>query len=321
MRKNEKAGKVLFLDKTHPVLKDNLKNIGFDCDERFNINYDELLRIAENYIGVVVRSSISLKKNFFDKAKNLCFVGRVGSGLENIDYIYAESLGVKCVNSPEGNRDAVGEHTLGLLLALKHNICKANTEISHGKWLREGNRGFEINNRTVGIIGYGNTGSAFAKRLAGFDANVIAYDKYKKGFSDSYVKEVSLDDIFNESNIVSLHVPLTKETYYMANNSFFEKFRKPIIIINTSRGHVLHTESLVKAIKNNKVIGAALDVLEYEGVSFENINAGDNEEILNYLIENDKVVITPHIAGVTHESNYKLSNVLFEKIKDICERT
>ncbi len=306
---------VLFVDKVHPVLKSKLQNIGFNCTEKLNITFNQLLDEASNYTGIIIRSRFSLNKEFFDLANNLQFVGRIGSGMENIDATYAKSKDIYCINSPEGNRDAVGEHALGILLALMNNICKADNEIRHGKWLREENRGYEISGRTIGIIGYGNTGSAFAQRLSGFDAKVIAYDKYKTGFGNQFAEEVKPKDIFNKADIISMHVPLTDETRYMVNDKFFEKLNKPIYFINTSRGKVVDTDSLVNAIKNKKVIGAALDVLEYESSSFEKLDSGKRPDSLNYLINNKNIVLSPHVAGVTFESQYKLANVLYEKIE------
>ncbi len=312
-----KSGKILIIEKVHPILKEKLRDLGFDCIERVNISYKQLKTEIIDCKGVIVRSRLYLGKDFFDAAANLVFVGRIGSGLENIDTEYAETLGIRCVNSPEGNRDAVGEHALGLLLALMKNICKADKEIKEGRWLREQNRGFEIMGRTVGIIGYGNTGSAFAQRLAGFKANVIAYDKYKSGFGDQYVVETTMEDIFKKTDILSLHVPLTIETRYMVSTSFLEKFQKSIYIVNTSRGQILDTAGLATAIKNKKVMGAALDVLEYESDSFETIKPGKKPEPFKYLLKSDKVVLSPHVAGVTFESQYKLAEVLYRKIESL----
>ena len=316
-RLKKKGGRVLIIDNIHPILKEKLNNFGFECTVKLDISYDSLIDQIKDFTGIIIRSRFCLKKDFFDAAGNLVFVGRVGSGLENIDTKYAEALGVQCVNSPEGNRDAVGEHALGLLMALMRNICKADKEIRAGKWLREQNRGCEIMGRTIGIIGYGNTGSAFARKLSGFEANVIAYDKYKSGFQNQHVEETTLEDIFERADIVSLHVPLTDETRYMANSRFFEKFKKSIYFINTSRGQVVDTKSLVSAIKSDKVIGAVLDVLEYESSSFEQLRPGKRPEALRYLMESERVVISPHVAGVTFEAQYKLANVLYEKIESI----
>jgi D-3-phosphoglycerate dehydrogenase len=234
--------------------------------------------------------------------------------MENIDLPHAVSKGIICMNSPEGNRDAVGEHTLGMLLSLVNHINRADRQVHEGKWIREGNRGMEIKGKTIGIIGYGNMGSAFAQRLKGFETNVVSYDKYKKNYSDGNTLETSLEVIFETTDILSLHVPLTEETRYMVNGGFLSKFRKKIWLINTSRGMVIKTIDLLTQLKAGKVMGAALDVLEYEDSSFEALSGNRTEEF-NYLLNADNVIITPHIAGWTTESNYKLAKVLVDKIK------
>ena len=307
--------KVLFVDSTHDNLPQKLTKAGFECHYMPEINADKIKDIVCDYHGIIIRSKIKIDKTIIDLAQKLRFIGRVGAGLENIDVDYAESKGIKCFNSPEGNRDAVGEHALGMLLCLFNNILKADTEVRNGKWIREGNRGLEIKGKTIGIVGYGNMGSAFAQRLKGFEAKVIAYDKYKTNYSDDFVSEATLNEVFEQTDILSLHVPLTKETFEMVNNDFINRFRKNIYIINTARGKVLKTEDLVNNMKQGKVLGAALDVLEYEKVSFESLHSEDSiPEALNYLINSQNVVLTPHIAGWTHESNIKLSEYLADKI-------
>jgi len=307
--------KVLFVDSTHETLPQKLTKAGFDCHYLPDINPDKIKDIVFDYHGIIIRSKIKIDKTIINLAQNLKFVGRVGAGLENIDVDFAESKGIKCFNSPEGNRDAVGEHALGMLLCLFNNILKADTEVRNGKWIREGNRGLEIKGKTIGIVGYGNMGSAFAQRLKGFEAKVIAYDKYKTNYSDDFVSEATLNEVFEQTDILSLHVPLTKETFEMVNNDFINRFRKNIYIINTARGKVLKTEDLVNNMKQGKVLGAALDVLEYEKVSFESLHSEESiPEALNYLIKSPNVVLTPHIAGWTHESNVKLSGFLADKI-------
>ncbi len=306
--------KVLFIDSTQPILKDRLEKAGFDCDYLPDLPVDEIIKIINKYEGIIIRSRIKLDKEILDRAVNLKFIGRVGAGMENIDVVYAESKGIKCYNSPEGNRDAVGEHALGMLLALFNNLCIANMEVRRGIWQREANRGLEIKGKTIGIIGYGNMGSAFAQRLKGFEAKVIAYDKYKTGFGSDFGSEVQLDAIFKESDVLSLHVPLTKETEFMINSGFLAKFKKPIYLINTARGKVVKTRDLVSALKTGKVLGAALDVLEYEQSSFEEIHQQKSNPDFKYLIQSNKVVLSPHIAGWTHESNIKLATYLTDKI-------
>jgi len=306
---------VLFIDSTHPRLPEMLSKAGFICDYLVNLKKDETLAIIDKYEGIIIRSKFKIDSDVIDKAHNLKFIGRVGSGLENIDTEYAKQKGITCFNSPEGNRDAVGEHALGLLLTLANNISKADSEIRNGKWAREENRGIELKGKTIGIIGYGNMGSAFAQRLRGFESHVIAYDKYKFNYSNDFVTEKTLADLFEQADILSLHVPLTDETNYMVNNDFINRFKKPIYIINTSRGKVINTNDLVVNIKNGKVLGAALDVIEYEEVSFENLlSAKPIPEAFDYLLKCNKVVLTPHIAGWTIESNIKLSEVLAQKI-------
>ena len=306
--------KVLFIDSTQAILKEKLEDAGFDCDYLPDLSEKEIIKRIKNYEGTIIRSRIKLNKDILNKANRLKFIGRVGSGMENIDLEYAQSKGIKCYNSPEGNRDAVGEHALGMLLALFNKLCVANGEVKNGIWNREGNRGFEIKGKTIGIIGYGNMGSAFAQRLKGFEANIIAYDKYKTGFGDEHITEVQLEDIYRDSDILSLHVPLTTETEFMFNYDFIDKFKSPIYIINTARGKVVKTSDLVKQMKKGKVIGAALDVLEFEKTSFENIHQSMENKDFKYLTESDKVILSPHIAGWTHESDIKLATFLTDKI-------
>lgn len=307
--------RVLFIDSTHVRLPEKLKKTGFDVHYLPDTPIKDIVKIIPDYEGIIIRSKIKIDKSILDSALNLKFIGRVGAGLENIDVEYAESKGIKCFNSPEGNRDAVGEQALGMLLALFNNILKADLEVRDGKWIREGNRGLEIKGKTVGIVGYGNMGSAFAQRLKGFETKVIAYDKYKFNYSDENVIEKSLEDIYEQTDILSLHVPLTEETRYMINDEFINRFKKNIYIINTARGKVLKTADLVKNMKSGKVLGAALDVLEYEQISFENLHSDDKlPEAFQYIINSNKVVLTPHIAGWTQESNIKLSEFLADKI-------
>ncbi|MCX6282351.1 MAG: NAD(P)-binding domain-containing protein [Bacteroidetes bacterium] len=308
--------KVLFIDTVHPLIREELTNMGFQCDSFPQFGYTDLKAIVPEYYGIIIRSKIKLDKEFLGEAAQLKFIGRLGSGLENIDVPFAESRGISCLNSPEGNRDAVGEHTLGMLLSLMNNICLANREVRQGKWIREGNRGIEIKAKTIGIIGYGNMGSAFAQRLKGFEADVIAYDKYKSAYGDGFVVESSMEELWERADILSLHVPLTEETRYLAAEAFFGKFAKEIFFLNSSRGQVVDTSALVAALKTGKVKGAALDVLEFEDNSFEALSK-DIPEDLRYLLKAKNVVLTPHIAGWTVESSVKLARVLVEKIRRI----
>ena len=311
---SNKTKKILFIDTTHPCMKSMFEANGFSCDDGTKKAKEEIISIIENYCGIIVRSRIIIDKIFIDKAVNFKFIGRVGAGMESIDVEYAKNKGIKCFNSPEGNRDAVGEHALGMLIALMNNFLRADKQVRSGEWKREENRGVEVKGNTIGIIGYGNMGSAFARKLKGFEANVIAYDKYKFNFSDEYVKEVSLDEIFDKSDILSFHVPLTEETRFMFNESFINKFKNNFWLINTSRGPVVNTDDLVSGLKTKKIKGAALDVVEYEETSFETLSTKELPEAWKYLISSDKVILSPHIAGWTEESKIKLAKVLAEKI-------
>jgi D-3-phosphoglycerate dehydrogenase len=275
------------------------------------------MKIIGNYEGLIVRSKVIVDKEIIEKGGKLRFIGRPGSGMENIDVDYAENKGIRCLNSPEGNRDAVGEHALGMILSLLNKIKQADMQIRNGVWNRQANRGIEIKGKTVGIIGYGNMGSAFAEKLKGLDVKIIAYDKYKKNFGNSFVKETSLETIFQETDILSLHLPLTGETTYMLNNAFVKNFKKEIYIINTSRGKIINTVDLVENIKKGKIKGAALDVLEYENNSFENLYKSKLTPAFEYLIGSDRVLLTPHVAGWTEESNMKIAAVLLQKIKQL----
>jgi D-3-phosphoglycerate dehydrogenase len=309
--------KVLFIDTAHPILKEELINLGFQCDYFPEYKTADYHKIIKDYYGIIIRSKINIDRRLIDNASSLRFIGRVGSGMESIDRDYAESKGIQCLNSPEGNRDAVGEHVTGMLLDLMNKISKSNAEIRSGVWLREENRGIEIKGKTVGIIGYGNMGSSFACKLRGFEAEVIAYDKYKTGFSNENVQEASMKKIFDETDILSLHVPLTDETTYLVDNKYINSFRKNIFLLNSSRGKVVSTDDLVECLKTGKVCGAALDVIEYEDTSFEKLNREMLPESYKFLLSSDKVILTPHIAGWTYESRLKLATVLIEKIKSI----
>jgi D-3-phosphoglycerate dehydrogenase / 2-oxoglutarate reductase len=307
--------KVLFIDTVHPALKTDLTGIGYQCDHFEYYSRNDYQAVIHNYAGIIIRSKIKLDRSILEKASSLRFIARVGAGMENIDVAFAASRGIACINAPEGNRDAVGEHTLGMLLMLLNNMRKADREVREGVWIREGNRGTEIHGKTIGIIGYGNMGSAFAQRLSGFGATVLAYDKYKSNYSDQYVTETDMQTIFEKTDILSLHVPLTEETTWMADDQYINSFKKPFYLINTARGKVLKTADLARNLKTGKVRGAALDVLEHEKLSFEEIDKDSLPEDFKYLIQSDKVVLSPHIAGWTHESNYKMAKVIAEKIR------
>jgi len=306
--------KVLFIDTAHPVLQDSLEAMGFQCDYFAEADLAAYQQIAEQYTGFVVRSKIPLDKQILPLAKKLKFIARVGAGMENIDLDLAQKLGIVCLNAPEGNRDAVGEHAIGMLLALLNKIPQVDSEVRQGIWLRAENRGTEIKGKTIGLIGYGNTGSVIARKFSGFEAHIIAYDKYKTGFGNDFVREVAMSDIFEQADILSLHIPLTAETNYLVDKQFLAKFKKPIYLINTSRGKNVNTADLVDAMETGRVLGCCLDVLEYEKFSFEAINSETLPETFRKLLAMPNVLLSPHIAGWTHESHYKLSKVLVEKI-------
>lgn len=306
--------KVLFVDTVHSYLEERLTQKGFQTSHFISNDLPELLRIVGNYEGMVIRSKFMFNKEILDHCKQLKFIARAGAGMENIDVDYAKELGIVCINSPEGNRDAVGEHALGMLLMLLNHLKKADKEVREGIWIRAENRGHEIMGKTIGIIGFGNTGSRFAKKLSGFDCEILVYDKYKRNINEPYVKCVEMEEIFEKADMLSLHIPLTDETHYLLNEKFIHQFQKPIYLINTSRGKNINTADLVKALESKKILGACLDVSEYESASFENMNASELPAPMQYLINSGNVILSPHIAGWTHESNYKMSYYLAEKI-------
>jgi D-3-phosphoglycerate dehydrogenase len=304
--------KALITDDVHPLLIEQLQQMGYEVDFRPNTTFEETLETIAPYDGLIINSKIFCGDELLAKAPKLKWVGRLGSGMEVIDTKACDAKGVKYFNSPEGNRNAVAEHALGLLLNLLNNITKSNNEVKAGKWIREPNRGEELSGKTIGIIAFGNTGQAFAKVLRGFDVKVLVYDKYKKGFGTDFVKESTAEEIFAEVDIVSLHLPLTEETKYMANETFFSSFKKPICLVNTSRGKVLQTTALIDALRSGKVKAAALDVLENEKINQLN---SDERKWFDDLIKNDQVILTPHIAGWTHESKRKIAEVVVERVR------
>ncbi|MBI1646221.1 2-hydroxyacid dehydrogenase [Capnocytophaga sp. 051621] len=306
--------KILHIDKNHPLMLSQLSAQGFENEEDYTNTKEAIESKIADYDGIIIRSRFPIDKTFLDKATRLKFIGRVGAGLENIDGAYAESKGITLIAAPEGNRNAVGEHTLGMLLALLNKFKKANNEIKNGKWLREENRGWELDGKTIGIIGYGNMGKSFAKKLRGFDCNVICYDILPdKG--DENAKQVTLVDFFRQADIVSLHTPQTPQTEKMINTAFINSFAKSFWFLNTARGKNVVTDDLVNALKNGKVLGAGLDVLEYEKASFEDFfSDGQMPESFKYLLDADNVILTPHIAGWTLESKEKLAQIIVDKI-------
>ncbi|WP_295211677.1 2-hydroxyacid dehydrogenase [uncultured Chryseobacterium sp.] len=303
--------RILILDKNHPLITEQLNAKNFILEEDFTSSYDEVCRKIQNYDGVIIRSRIPLDKNFLEKAKSLKFIARVGAGMENIDIPVAEKLGIKLINSPEGNRDSVAEHVVGMLLILMNRLFIASQEVKNGIWLREENRGDELLGKTVGLIGYGNMGKATAKRLSGFGCKVIFYD-ILPDLSDEFAEQVSLEELQEKAEVLSLHIPLTEQTHYMIDGSFIVGMKHDFYFVNTARGKNVETKSLVEALKSGKVKGACLDVLEYEKSSFENLET-ENED-LNYLLESEKAIVTPHIAGWTVQSKEKLAQVIVDKI-------
>ncbi|MFD2698254.1 2-hydroxyacid dehydrogenase [Mesonia sediminis] len=307
--------KVLHLDRNHPLLIKELKAHGFINHEDYDSPKQSIQESIAQYDGIIIRSRFSLDKAFLEKAKNLKFIGRLGAGLENIDVAYAEKKGIKLFSAPEGNRNAVGEHALGMLLSLFNHLNRVDAQVRQGIWKREANRGIELEGKTVGIIGYGNMGKAFAKKLSGFDCEVIFHD-IQSGLSDDFAAEVSLEELQSKAQVLSLHTPLTASTKNMVDAAFIQKFQNPFWLINTARGKSVVTEDLVEALKSGKILGAGLDVLEYEKSSFENFFNEEEQlpEAFQYLIRADQVLLSPHIAGWTLESKLKLAQVIANKI-------
>jgi len=307
--------KILHLDTTHPFLGKELEKIGFTNYYDFKTIKSDL-KISD-FFGIIIRSRISIDKNFIDKCKNLKFIARIGSGIENIDVDYAKQKGIQIISTPEGNSNAVGEHALGMLLSILNNINSSNSEVKKGIWNRESNRGIELKNKTVGLIGYGNTGKSFAKKLNGFDVNTIYYD-IKKIEKDNYANSVSLNYLKDNSDIISLHVSMTEESIGLINKNFIESCAKPFWLINTSRGSCIIINDLVKGLKDGKVLGAGLDVIAFEKKSFEKLTVNENDQSnLNYLNSSNNVILTPHIAGWTQESKIRLVKIALEKIKKL----
>jgi len=307
--------KILALDTNHELLNNGLRDTGFQVDEDCFSTKEEIMKIIPDYDGIIIRSRISIDKEFLGKATNLKFIGRVGAGLENIDEEFAREKNIVLFNAPEGNRDAVGEHSIAMLLMLMNRLKIADNEVRNGIWQREENRGDELAGRTVGIIGYGNMGKAFAQRLKGFNVEVICYD-IQTNVSDENARQVSLNEFFQKADVVSLHTPQTPQTVGMVNTEFIRSFRKPFYFVNTARGKSVVTKDLVEALQSGKIKGACLDVHEYEKSSFENLNFDELPEDFQYLLKSDKVILTPHIAGWTHQSKEKLAKVILDKIVD-----
>jgi len=306
--------KVLFLDTVHSVLQRKLEHWGMECIDGTQLTMPDCQNILGDIQGIVVRARFVMDEQLLKYAPNLQFIARSGAGMENIDMDYCRQHNITVVNAPEGNRAAVAEHALGMILALLNKLTHADHQIRNGIWNREANRGVELNERTVGIIGYGNNGSAFAKALSGFDCEILAYDKYKTNFSNDYVHEVTLETLYQYADVISFHIPQNEQTLFWADEHFFDAVKRPFYLINVARGKIVKTSALIRAIESGKVLGAALDVLEYENFSFEQMFEGKLPTELEYLIKSDKVLLSPHVAGWTHESYRKLSTTLAKKI-------
>ena len=305
---------ILIVDDIHPIFIEQAEAMGYHCDYQPTIKPAEALQIIGNYQGLVIRSKFLLNREYLDAATNLQFICRAGAGMDNIDEAYAAEKNITLINAPEGNMDALGEHAVGLLLALMNNFVIADAEIRAGSWKREANRGYELKGKTVGIIGYGFMGRSFARKLSGFEVNVIAYDKYKTGFSDEFAREVSMEEIVKHSDVLSLHIPLTSETNGLVNDEYLFHFKKPIFFINTSRGKTASVQAVLNAIKQGKILGAGLDVLEVE-----KFPALAEQSWFNELRSSGKVILTPHVAGWTFDSYRKITEVMAAKLKKLAD--
>ena len=303
--------KVIITCKVHEVLNTRLQEKGYEVMYMPQVSYTELSSLIHDTVGLIVSSRVQIDKSLIEKTAQLKWIGRLGSGMELIDTAYAEEKGILCVSSPEGNRNAVAEHALGMLLGLMNNITHSFVEIKKGVWRRDENRGTELNGKTIGIIGFGNSGSAFAALLRSFNVTILVYDKFKFGFGKEYIKEASLEQLYRYANVISFHVPLTVETNQMANSSFFNSLQSRPYILNTSRGKIVSQQALAIALKEKKITGAGLDVLENEDL---NTYTAEERNHLEWLMDQPNVIITPHIAGYSHEAFYKMAKILLEKL-------
>ncbi len=303
---------ILIVDDLHPAFKQEAEALGYVVSDEPLFTREQTLAVIKDYEGLAVRTKFQVDRELIDAAPKLKFIARAGAGMDNVDEAYAQSKGIACINAPEGNADAVAEHAIGMLLSLMNKLRQADQQVRAGIWDREGNRGWELKGKTVGIIGYGYMGQSFAQKLQGFGVEVIAYDKYKTGFSDNYAREVSMEEIVKFSDVLSLHLPLTRETRNLVDTEYLFHFRKPIFFLNTSRGEIVHTSAVLKAITDGKILGAGLDVLEVE-----KFPALAEQNWYAELAKSDKVILSPHVAGWTFDSYRKISEVLAEKLKNL----
>tara|TARA_B110000046_G_scaffold173759_1_gene196676 strand:+ start:26534 stop:27469 length:936 start_codon:yes stop_codon:yes gene_type:complete len=306
--------KVIFIDSVHPVLFERLEQAGYECHWKNKLSRAEILDILPDYSGAVIRSKFKFDAEVFEQSTQLKWIARSGAGMENIDSKIAHEKNIELYNSPEGNRDAVAEHCIGMILSLFNQLNQSDKEVREAKWNRKRNRGIELKGKTIGLLGYGYMGQALAERLVGFGVRTIAYDKYKSNFSSNVVTEVDLETFLKKTEILSVHLPLTEETTFMVDYSLLNQFENNIYLINTARGKNVKTSDLLKGLDDGKVLGACLDVLEYEKTSFEELKKEDLPADFQLLADSKKILLTPHVAGWTHESYYKLSNVLADKI-------
>jgi len=312
----DKKGKIIFIDSVPISMQLQLEGLGFECDNT-NISYETLLNTAHEYTGYIIRNKFVIDRILIDASTQLKFIARIGAGMENIDMQYAKEKNIACINSPEGNADAVAEYVIGSLLCLFRNTKRADSEVRKGIWLRNENCGIEICGKTIGIVGYGNMGKALAKKLSSFNCTVLAYDKYKTDFEDQYIRAVDLPILQQESDIVSIHINYFPCNYHFVNNEFFANFSKNIYLVNTSRGKVLSTQDLIHHLSSGKIKGAILDVIEYENIHLQNQPIEEWDSTMHYLASCDNVILSPHIAGITIESAVKHCEIIVEKIKNL----
>jgi D-3-phosphoglycerate dehydrogenase len=304
--------KILIADHLHPAFREEAEKLGYICDELPSISRQEALKVLAQYTGLAIRTRFLIDREMIEAGINLKVIARAGAGMDNVDEEYAVSKGISCINAPEGNRDAVGEHAMGMLLSLSNNLRKGDQQIRYGIWDREGNRGWELKGKTIAIIGYGNNGRSFAKKLSGFEVTVLAYDKYKTNFSDSFATEVSMEEVVRQADVLSFHIPLTRESRGLFNEEYLFHFRKPIVLLNVARGEIVKTQTVVDGLKSGKIRAAGLDVLE-----FEKFPLLAEQSWFDELKASDQVILSPHVAGWSVESYRRISEVLAGKLRQL----